>query len=454
MTISGIGLHTGVKTTATFKPAPENFGIRFKRLDLKNCPEIVADIDHVIDISRGTTIGQEDFQIHTVEHILSAVYGLQIDNILIELTEKEPPVMDGSAFSFVEVLLNAGIQTQEAIRYELVIDKTITFSDPDREVDIHILPSDKFRVTFMMDYQVKSLGTQYTAMYSLEDDFIEQFAPARTFCLFSEIMELNNRGLIKGGSIDNALVFVDKKMKENEIKIMKELFNLKGDLFIGENGILNGTELRFHNEPVRHKVLDLIGDFALMGMPIRGHVIAARSGHAANVELVKKIKKIYSKKLVLQKKQQEEPKMKFDIESLMKILPHRYPFLLIDRILGLDPGKIVHAIKNVSINEPYFQGHFPGQPIFPGVLILEAMAQAGGFLVLNSIDNPETKLMYFTGINNSRFKKTVIPGDQIHFEVTLDKFLLGTCKIIGSAKVDDKVVAEAEMMASVVERSN
>ena len=454
MSISGIGLHTGVKTTATFKPAAENFGIRFKRLDLKNCPEIVADIDHVIDISRGTTIGQKDFRIHTVEHILSAVFGLQIDNVLIELTEKEPPVMDGSALPFVDVLLKAGIQTQEAIRYELVIDKTITFSDPDREVDIHILPSDKFRVTFMTDYQVKSLGTQYTAMYSLEDDFIEQFAPSRTFCLFSEIIELNNRGLIKGGSIDNALVFVDKKMKENEIKKMKKLFNLKGDLFIGENGILNGTELRFHNEPVRHKVVDMIGDFALMGIPIRGHVIAARSGHAANVELVKKIKKVYSKKLAFQKKQQEEPKMKFDIESLMKILPHRYPFLLIDRILGLDPGKIVHAIKNVSINEPFFQGHFPGQPIFPGVLILEAMAQAGGFLVLNSIDNPETKLMYFTRINNSRFKKTVIPGDQIHFEVTLDKFRLGTCKIIGTAKVDDKVVAEAEMMASVVDRRN
>ena len=185
MSISGIGLHTGVKTTATFKPAPENFGIRFKRLDLKNCPEIVADIDHVIDISRGTTIGQEDFRIHTVEHILSAIFGLQIDNILIELTEKEPPVMDGSAFSFVEVLLKAGIQTQEAIRYELVIDKTITFSDPDREVDIHILPSDKFRVTFMTDYQVKSLGTQSSAMYSLEDDFIEQFAPSRTFFLYT-----------------------------------------------------------------------------------------------------------------------------------------------------------------------------------------------------------------------------------------------------------------------------
>ena len=454
VSINGIGLHTGVETTATFKPASENIGIRFKRLDLKNCPEIVADIDHVIDISRGTTIGQNNFRIHTVEHILSAVFGLQIDNVLIELTEKEPPVMDGSASPFVDVLLKAGIQMQEATRDELVIDKTITFSDPDKEVDIHILPSDKFRVTFMTDYKVQSLGTQYTAMYSLEDDFIEQFAPARTFCLFSEIIELNNHGLIKGGSMDNAIVFVDKEVKEEEINNLKELFNTQENFFTGDNGILNGTELRFINEPVRHKVVDLIGDFALLGIPIRGHVIAARSGHATNVELVKKIKKTYSKKIALHKKQQSEPQIAFSIESLMKILPHRYPFLLIDRIIDLDPGKIVHAIKNVSINEPFFQGHFPGQPIFPGVLILEAMAQAGGFLVLNSIEKPETKLMYFTGINKSRFKKTVTPGDQLHFEVSLDKFRLGTCKIIGTAKVDDIIVAEAEMMATVVDRKS
>jgi UDP-3-O-[3-hydroxymyristoyl] N-acetylglucosamine deacetylase/3-hydroxyacyl-[acyl-carrier-protein] dehydratase len=454
VSISGIGLHTGVKTTATFNPAPENFGIRFKRLDLENCPEIVADIDHVLDISRGTTIGQNDFRIHTVEHILSAVFGLQIDNILIELTEKEPPVMDGSASPFVDVLLQSGIQIQKALRNELVIDKTITYSDTDREVDIHILPSDKFRVTFMTDYKVQSLGTQYTAMYSLEDDFVEEFAPSRTFCLFSEIIELKNHGLIKGGNVDNAVVFVDTKVKGKEINNLKKLFNTDEDFFTGDNGILNGTELRFENEPVRHKVVDLIGDLALLGSPIRGHVIAARSGHAANVELVKKIKKTYAKKIALHKKQQSEPQIIFDIESLMNILPHRYPFLLIDRILGLDPGKIVHAIKNVTINEPFFQGHFPGQPIFPGVLILESMAQAGGFLVLNSIEKPETKLMYFTGINKSRFKKTVTPGDQMHLEVSLDKFRLGTCKIIGTAKVNDQIVAEAEMMASVVDRRN
>jgi UDP-3-O-[3-hydroxymyristoyl] N-acetylglucosamine deacetylase/3-hydroxyacyl-[acyl-carrier-protein] dehydratase len=452
LSISGVGLHTGVRSTATFKPAPKNSGIKFKRLDLDNCPEITADIDHVIDISRGTTIGIDNFRIHTVEHILSAVFGLQIDNILIELTEKEPPVMDGSAIPFVNILLKSGIEVQDALRDELIIDKTITFTDPKKEIDIHILPSDKFRVTFMTDYKVKPLGTQYTAMYSLKEDFIEQFAPSRTFCLYSEIIELNNLGLIKGGNIDNALVFVDKEFEDKEVNDLKKLFNVKNDFFVGENGILNGTELRFYNEPVRHKVVDLIGDFALLGIPIRGHIIAARSGHAANVELVKKIKKNYSKKLALHKKQRYEPQMTFDIESIMKILPHRYPFLLIDRILALDPGKIVHAIKNVTINEPFFKGHFPGQPIFPGVLILEAMAQAGGFLVLNSIDNPESKLMYFTGINKSRFKKTVVPGDQLYFEITLDKFRLGTCKISGTAKVNDVIVAEAEMMASVVDR--
>ena len=225
ISIKGVGLHTGVETVATFKPAKENFGIRFKRLDLEECPEIIADIDHVVDISRGTTIGQNDFRIHTVEHVLSAVFGLQIDNILIELTEKEPPVMDGSSKPFVDVLLKAGIQTQKATRDELIIDQTITYTDPKRNVDIHILPSDKFRITFMTDYDVPSLGTQYTSMYSLEDSFIKEFSPARTFCLFSEIIDLNNQGLIKGGQLDNAIVFIDKKIKKSDINKLKKLFS-------------------------------------------------------------------------------------------------------------------------------------------------------------------------------------------------------------------------------------
>ncbi len=451
--ISGIGLHTGVESTAIFKPAPPNSGIRFKRIDLKDCPEILADIDHVIDISRGTTISQNGVRIHTVEHVMAAVVGLQIDNILIELTNKEPPVMDGSAKPFVEILLDAEITEQSAHRDELVIDRTITYNDAKRGVDIHVLPSDKFRITFMTDYQFPSLGTQYTAMYSLEDDFIHRIAPARTFCFFSEIKELKELGLIKGGGIDNALVFLDRKVKENEIATIRKMFNIKSEIFAGENGIMNGVELRFSNEPVRHKVLDLIGDMALLGLPIRGHIIAARSGHAANVELVKKIKKVYSKKIEEKRRRQKNTKVKFDIQAILQIMPHRYPFLLVDRILDVEPGKVVHAIKNVTMNEPFFQGHFPGQPVMPGVLILEAMAQAGGFLILNSIPNPKTKLMYFTAIDKTRFRKIVVPGDQVEFEVSLLKFRMGTCKISGKAMVDGEVVAEAEMMASVVDRS-
>ena len=454
ISISGIGLHTGVKTVATFKSAKENFGIRFKRLDLEGCPEIIADIDHVVDISRGTTIEQNNFKIHTVEHVLSAVYGLEIDNILIELTEKEPPVMDGSAKPFVDTLIKAGITEQNSFKEELIIDKTITYNDPDKGIDIHILPSDKFRITFMTDYEELSLGTQYTAMYSLENDFVKQFSPARTFCLFSEIVELKNQGLIKGGNLDNAVVYLDKKIKQKEINELQKLFNTKKSIKNSTTSILNDTKLRFQNEAVRHKVVDLIGDIALLGVPIKGHVVAARSGHASNVELVKKIKKTYLKTLTLRNKQKESSTINFDIEGLMKIIPHRYPFLLIDRITDLEPGKIVHAIKNVSINEPYFQGHFPGQPVMPGVLILEAMAQAGGFLVLNSIENPEKKLMYFTGVNQSRFKKTITPGDQIIFEVKLEKFKMGTCILHGIASVDGVQVAEGEILASVVDRRN
>ena len=454
VSISGIGLHTGVQTTATFKPAESNSGIRFKRLDLEDCPEIIADIDHVIDISRGTTIGQNGFKIHTVEHILAAVVGLKIDNILIELTEKEPPVMDGSASPFVEKLIEAEIVEQNAHRDELVIDQTITYSDSERGVDIHVLPSDKFRITFMTDYQFSSLGTQYTALYSLEEDFIKEFAPSRTFCFFSEIEGMKKQGLIKGGGVDNALVFLDKKVDESEIDELKELLNIDSDVFCGDNGILNGVELRFPNEPVRHKALDLIGDLALLGIPIRGHVIAARSGHAANVELVKKIKSTFAKKLALKKQQRENTTAQYDIRSILQILPHRYPFLLVDKILELVPGKTVKALKNVTFNEPFFQGHFPGQPVMPGVLLLEAMAQAGGFLVLNTIPNPETKLMYFTGINKSRFKKVVIPGDQLIIEAELVKFRLGTCKIVARVLVDEKVVCSAEFLSTVVDRKD
>ena len=294
---NGIGLHTGVESTITFHPAPEDYGIRFMRSDIKNSPEIKADIDHVVDISRGTTIEEKNVRIHTVEHALAAVTGLQIDNVLIELNSKEPPVMDGSAKDFVDALLDAGPIFQNKKRKVLVIDRAVNYTDYYRDIDIHVIPSDRFRVTFLVEYPLPALGTQYEAIYNMEEDFAVEVAPARTFCFLSEVEMLREQGLIKGGALDNALVIVDKEIDKNEIERLRYLFGIEETIIHGVNGVLNGKVLRFKNEPVRHKTLDLIGDLALLGFPIKGHVTAARAGHASNVEFVKKLKKEYSKEL-------------------------------------------------------------------------------------------------------------------------------------------------------------
>tara|TARA_B100000809_G_scaffold84012_1_gene82383 strand:+ start:12072 stop:13016 length:945 start_codon:yes stop_codon:yes gene_type:complete len=289
----GIGLHTGVESTITFKPAPEDYGIRFIRTDIKNCPEIKADIDHVVDISRGTTIEEKKVKINTVEHALAAVSGLRIDNVLIELTSKEPPVMDGSAKDFVEALLTGGIVNQGHDRNILEIRRAVNYTDPYRDIDIHVIPSDRFRVTFMVEYPLPSLGTQYEAIYNMAEDFAVEVAPARTFCFLSEVEMLKENGLIKGGSLDNAVVLIDKLLDRSEINRLRDLFGIEENIITGANGILNGRILRFRNEPVRHKTLDLIGDLALLGIPIKGHVTAARAGHASNVEFVKTLKREY-----------------------------------------------------------------------------------------------------------------------------------------------------------------
>jgi UDP-3-O-[3-hydroxymyristoyl] N-acetylglucosamine deacetylase/3-hydroxyacyl-[acyl-carrier-protein] dehydratase len=293
----GIGLHTGVESTITFKPAPEDYGIRFIRTDIKNCPEIKADIDHVVDISRGTTIEEKKVKINTVEHALAAVSGLRIDNVLIELTSKEPPVMDGSAKDFVEALLTGGIVNQGHDRNILEIRRAVNYTDPYRDIDIHVIPSDRFRVTFMVEYPLPSLGTQYEAIYNMAEDFAVEVAPARTFCFLSEVEMLKENGLIKGGSLDNAVVLIDKLLDRSEINRLRDLFGIEENIITGANGILNGRILRFRNEPVRHKTLDLIGDLALLGIPIKGHVTAARAGHASNVEFVKTLKREYSQEL-------------------------------------------------------------------------------------------------------------------------------------------------------------
>lgn len=453
ITVSGIGLHTGNETHLTFKPAPINTGVRFIRIDLPDKPEIPADIEHVTDISRGTTIGINGVQIHTVEHVLAAIFGMELDNIYVELDGNEPPVFDGSAQPFVDKLNEAGFKEQDSPRDILIIEETITYSEEDRGVDIVVFPSDEFRITFMVDYQNPALGTQYTSMYSLQEEFEKEFAPSRTFCFLHEVEELANQGLIKGGNFDNSVVIIDRDLNGAELNRLKNLLNLDEEIKPSKNGILNNVQLRFKNEPVRHKALDLIGDLALLGMPVQAHVMCARSGHKANVELVKKVRKLYEKKMIAKKyKVGKTDGYLLDIQAIMKVIPHRYPFLLVDRIIDFIPQERVVGLKNVTINEPFFQGHFPGHPIMPGVLIVEAMAQVGGFMLLNSQDNPENKLAFFMGLDNVRFRKPVYPGDQVRFELDMLKYRKSYCKMAGKAFVGNDLVTEAELMAAVVDR--
>ncbi|RME24754.1 MAG: bifunctional UDP-3-O-[3-hydroxymyristoyl] N-acetylglucosamine deacetylase/3-hydroxyacyl-ACP dehydratase [Candidatus Zixiibacteriota bacterium] len=452
ISLSGTGLHTGNTCTMTFKPAPPDHGIVFVRADLPEKPSVIADIDHVVDISRGTTLQNNGAKVHTVEHVLAACAGLQIDNIIVELDNNEPPVMDGSAKPYVDTLLKAGIERQEVDKYYLEIDTPMAYSEKDRGVDLVVAPSDDLRITFMIDYRNPALGTQYTTLVDLEKEFVEEFAPARTFCFLSEVEKLKNEGLIKGGGIDNAIVIYDSDLGQVEVDRIRKALNLKDKVFVGQTGIINDIPLRFYNEPVRHKTLDLLGDLALIGAPFKGHVLAARSGHKANVALARKMRELYKKKKIAGKYTSRSAKALFDINAILKVMPHRYPFLLIDRVIDLEPEKRVVAIKNVTINEPFFQGHFPGHPIMPGVLILEAMAQAGGVLLLNAIENPQEKLVYFMSIDNARFRKPVTPGDQIRFELEMVTFRRNTCKIRGQAFVDDTLVANADFMAMIVDR--
>ena len=455
---TGIGLHTGNETTVTFKPAPINTGVRFVRTDLPGRPEIPADIEHVLDISRGTTIGIQDAKVHTVEHLLAALAGLGIDNLYVEVDTNEPPVGDGSALIFVETLNEAGYVEQDSPKDYLIIEDTILYDDVKNEgIELMALPSDdEFRMTFMIDYQNPALGTQYTSTSSsMEEVFTEEYAPARTFCFLSEVELLKEQELIKGGTLENALVIVDKEVDAQEIEYLRQLFGVKGEVFVGENGLLNGTPLRYPNEFCRHKALDLMGDLFLLGAPIRGHVLAARAGHKANIELVKKIRKAYEKKQIASKYQDvKTDSFLFDINTIQKIMPHRYPFLLVDRIIDLVPRERVIGLKNVTINEPFFQGHFPGQPIMPAVLQIEAMAQVGGVLMLNTADNPEDKLVVFTGIDKAKFRKPVVPGDQIRFELEMVKRRRNICRMQGKAFVEGDLVAEAELTAMVVDRQD
>lgn len=456
-TLSGIGLHTGNKSNMTFKPAPENTGIRFKRIDVDNSPEIPADIDHVIDISRGTTIEKNGVKVHTVEHVLAAIMGCEIDNIIVELDANEPPIMDGSAKDYVKTLISAGIVEQEADRDYLIIEDTVHYQDQQNNVDIVALPlKDDFRITVMIDFQNPALGVQHSGLFNLKEEFEKEFAPARTFCFLNEIETLVSMNLIKGGRIDNAVVIVDRAFEEKEFEEFKNKVKLDKSITLGKSGILNDTPLRFKNEPARHKVLDLIGDLALIGAPVKGQILAARPGHKANVEFTKMLRKLYLQNKAVKKfRLLKSGKGILDIEEIMKIMPHRYPFLLIDRILEVEGEEKIIGIKNVTFNEPFFTGHFPGKPIMPGVLIVEAMAQCGSLLLLNKIEDLENKLVFFAGIDNVKFRKPVIPGDQLVFEMSIVSVRRAFYRLKGKAYkgyVGGELAAEGEFSAALTDR--
>jgi UDP-3-O-[3-hydroxymyristoyl] N-acetylglucosamine deacetylase/3-hydroxyacyl-[acyl-carrier-protein] dehydratase len=453
----GTGLHTGNISTIEFHPAPEHYGLRFVRRDLPGAPEVPALVDHVSDISRGTTLSVGDASVHTVEHVLAAAVGLEIDNLRIELTANEPPIGDGSSAPYVEALLKAGFEEQKAPRKYLVIDEAVSYRNEEKGVEIVALPlANDYRVTVMVDYNNPALGSQHTGLFSLEKEFVTEFSNARTFCFLHEVEVLRDRGLIRGGNLDNAIVIVDRELTKQEMTTLAEKLGINGSVMLGTSGILNDKKLRHKNEPARHKLLDLLGDLALVGAPMQAQVLAARPGHASNVEFARKLRKLNEKKSLLQKYNPSATRdYLFDINTIEKILPHRYPMLLVDRIIEMDlteGQERITGLKNVTYNEPFFTGHFPGRPVMPGVLLLEAMAQTGGMLLLNSVDNPDGKLIFFMAIDNAKFRKPVTPGDQLIFELRMTRKRGKTFSMAGEAKVEGQLVAEAEFMAAIIER--
>jgi UDP-3-O-[3-hydroxymyristoyl] N-acetylglucosamine deacetylase/3-hydroxyacyl-[acyl-carrier-protein] dehydratase len=451
VTVSGIGLHTGVVSNMTFKPAPVNHGYKFQRIDLPGQPVVAADADNVVDLSRGTTLEQNGARVNTVEHTLAALVGLQLDNVLIELDGPEPPIMDGSSIEFVKALLSVGLEEQNALRNYFEITSGITYKDESRGVEIVALPLDDYRLTAMVDYNSPVLGSQHASITNL-DQFEEEIAPCRTFVFLHELEALYKQNLIKGGDLDNAIVIVDRVVKDEELSHLSELLK-KPKVEVKAEGVLNNTELRFKNEPARHKLLDLMGDLALIGRPIKGQILAARPGHAANIAFAKKVKKmIYEASIKSVPTYDPKKKPVMDINQIAATLPHRYPFLLIDKIIHLDETTVT-GVKNITLNEPFFQGHFPGNPVLPGVIQIEAMAQTGGILVLSTVDNPEDYWTYFLGIDKCRFKRKVIPGDTIIFKCELlAPIKRGIAKMSGQAFVAGQLVMEAEMSASIVKK--
>ena len=452
VSISGTGLHTGILVDMTLHPANPGFGIQFQRVDLPNQPVIKADCDLVTDTSRGTTLQVGDAKVSTVEHILAALVGLGVDNLLIELNGPEIPIMDGSSTQFIEAIEKVGVLEQDAAKAWYSIDENIFHYDEDKRVEMVALPALDYQITTLIDFNSPVLGTQHAALKTIKD-FKSEIAPCRTFCFLHELETLLEHDLIKGGDINNAIVVVDKPVTDEEMGRLAKVFK-RDKIEVKSEGYLNNLELRFPNEPARHKLLDVVGDLALIGYPIKARIIANRPGHSSNVEFAKKIKQYIKKNKNIKDVPVYDPSATpvYTLEQIEKTLPHRHPFLLVDKIIELTDTSIV-GVKNVTFNEWFFPGHFPGNPVMPGVLQIEALAQTGGILCINAM--PKGKYdTYFLKINNCKFKQMVKPGDTMLLKLELmAPIRRGICEMRGTVYVNGKVATESELVAQVVKRA-
>lgn len=451
VSLKGVGLHTGNEVTLTFKPAPVDNGYSFVRTDLEGHPVIEADVKYVVNTQRGTNLEKEGIKIQTSEHVLAACVGLEIDNLLIELDASEPPIMDGSSRFFVEALEEAGIEEQDAERDEYVVEDVIRYTCDETGSEIIVMPADEYQVTTMVDFGTKVLGTQNASITKISQ-FKEEISNARTFSFLHELETLLEHGLIKGGDLNNAIVYVDKEIKPETMEKLREVFK-KDTISVKPNGILDNLNLHHPNEAARHKLLDVIGDLALVGTRIKGKVIANKPGHGVNTKFAQKLSKIIKaeKRNNIPKFNLDQPPL-MDVNEIMNILPHRPPFILVDKIIELTENSVV-GVKNVTMNEPFFVGHFPGKPVMPGVLQVEAMAQTGGILALKSVPDPENYLTFFMKIDNVKFKRQVVPGDTLIFKLELlSPIRRGICQMQGYAYANGKLVTEAILMAQIVKQ--